>query len=352
VPLYGAAASGFSGAGIVKITNASAWLGAILLGALIPALIVACMFQEIRILPLAFAVTLGHAVFLGLLVALILRAKRKMQFIPILAGGFLVGGLPGGLFTWPLSPLRHTSASSDGVQTVINGIPTLAGWAQYGVILGGLGCLGAVGALIFWLTLRSVGSPDVADLSSSDRSIGRPGLSVLLSGIAVVLSIGVFAIPSITKDRTCHNMFRDGRTSVAPKINIDLDVTMDDWPAVTKLLEDFAAAHGMSFRKSSQNQPKVVEVLMLSACRDDGVVVNVVEQRWGSKQYAPIMTGRGVPIIVYDLRDGPGWQPFARDLVTWLESRWPGKVRFRDGLGHLVSGDTVLPADDGSGVSR
>jgi hypothetical protein len=90
VPFYGVAASGFSGAGIVKITNASAWLGAILLGALIPALIVACMFQEIRILPLAFAVTLGHAVFLGLLVALILRAKRKMQFIPVLAGGFHV----------------------------------------------------------------------------------------------------------------------------------------------------------------------------------------------------------------------------------------------------------------------
>jgi hypothetical protein len=52
------------------------WIAAVLFGALAPALIVSGVSADIRILPLAFAVTLGHSVILGLPVALFFRTKR------------------------------------------------------------------------------------------------------------------------------------------------------------------------------------------------------------------------------------------------------------------------------------
>jgi hypothetical protein len=57
-------------------TNMLPWIAAVLFGALAPALIVSGVSADIRILPLAFAVTLGHSVILGLPVALFFRAKR------------------------------------------------------------------------------------------------------------------------------------------------------------------------------------------------------------------------------------------------------------------------------------
>jgi hypothetical protein len=177
-------------------------------------------------------------------------------------------------------------------------------------------------------------------------------VGVWLASLGVAASIAVAAVPSITKDRTCHNMFRDGRTSVGPEVNIDLDVAMEDWPGLTRLLRDYANAHRMSFRNLSKEQAAAFSILSLSACTEEGIIIMASEQRWASQKYLSLMSGRGVSIEVFDLRDGPGWQLFAHDLVAALELRWLGKVRFRDGLGHLVSGDTVMPPDVGSAVSR
>jgi hypothetical protein len=184
------------------------------------------------------------------------------------------------------------------------------------------------------LTLKFCG---VLEASAYERTAHLPRerrIAVALTAVAAIASTAIAAIPSITMDRSCHNMFRDGRRSVPTRLSIDLDIAMDDWPALTAALENFGASHGMLFRNASSSRPQV-KVLGLSACTEQ-VVMDVIDQRWASRNYAPLMAGRGVPVYIYDLADGNAWRPLARELVTALESQWPGKVRFRDGGGRLI----------------
>jgi hypothetical protein len=313
------------------------WIAAILLGALVPAVIVAGLSANLMILQLAFAVTLGHSMILGLPVALLYRAKRWTRLSVAVVGAFLIGALPAGFVTWPLSLSLRTTASVDGVATIIDGVPTLAGWLGYLQSLATFGALGAVGGVVFWLTLRCSGMLTATDPESTRLLATQSRIGVLLTGAAVAASIAVVTLPAITKDRSCHNMFRDGRRSVAPKVAIDVDITMDDWPRLTTLLEEFGTSHGMSFRNSNDSKPDV-KVLGLSACSEQGLVISADDLRWASRNYAPIMVGGGVPIGVFDLADGIGWQLLAQDLVAVLESEWRGKVRFRDGDGRFVPG--------------
>src|SRR5262249_32440264 len=164
-----------------------------------------------------------------------------------------------------------------------------------------------------------------------------------LAAVAMIASATVFALPSITMDRSCHSMFRDGRSSVRPKVNIDLDIAMDDWIALTNLFQDFAVSHDMSFRNSNDSKP-AVKILGLSACTEQGRVITADEQRWAPRNYAPAIAGWGVPVSVFDLNDGNAWQPLARDLVAVLDLRWPGKVRFCGGDGRIVPKPPELAA--------
>jgi len=207
--------------------------------------------------------------------------------------------------------------------------------------LGRLGMLGTAGGLVFWLTLRHSGVLAVTRQVPAETTLGRSRIGIFLAGTAVAASVAVSALPSITRDRSCHNMFRDGRSSARPMANIDLDIGMDDWPRFTKLLEGFGTSHGMSFRNSNDSKPSV-EILGLSACSEEGLVITANEFRWASRSYAPPMAGWGVPIGVFDLNDGIGWQPVAQELVAALASEWPGKVRFRDGNGRFVPGFGVV----------
>jgi hypothetical protein len=77
------------------------WIAAVLLGALAPALIVSAVSADIRILPLAFAVTLGHSVILGLPIALSFRGKGWTRLSTALASAFLIGAIPLGIPTLP-----------------------------------------------------------------------------------------------------------------------------------------------------------------------------------------------------------------------------------------------------------
>jgi hypothetical protein len=328
-----------------------AWIAAILLGALAPALIVAGLSANLMVLPLVFAVTLAHSIILGLPVALFYRARRWTRLSTVVIGAFLIGAIPIGMLGWPMHPSVRGTASVDGVTTIINGIPTFAGWLGYLESLVIFGAYGVTGGLVFWLTLRWSGVLTVANPESTRSMPSQSRIGLLLAGAAVAASVAVAALPSITKDRSCHNMFRDGRSSVSPQASIDLDIAMDDWPRLTRLLEGFGVSHGMSFRNSGESTP-AIKILGLSACTEDGIVITADEQRWASRNYASPIEGRGVPIGVYDLNDGTGWQRLAQELVALLDSEWRGKVRFRDGNGRLVAGSTVLGPQTNSPPSR
>src|SRR6266700_663011 len=110
---------------IVQGATMLPWIAAVLLGALAPALVVAGLSANLMLLPLAFAVTLGHSVVLGLPAALFCRAKRWTRFSAAIVGALLIGAIPVGIFGWPMHPSWRTSASVDGVPTIIDGVPRL-----------------------------------------------------------------------------------------------------------------------------------------------------------------------------------------------------------------------------------
>src|SRR5437867_459384 len=121
------------------VPNLGIWNGALLLGALVPASLAAALAQTVTVLPVAFVITMGHATILGLPAALVYRAARWTHLGAAIAGGFIIGMIPGGIHFWPVQLSLRSTASVDGVPTLINGMPTAAGWFQYAELLGTLG---------------------------------------------------------------------------------------------------------------------------------------------------------------------------------------------------------------------
>jgi hypothetical protein len=142
-----------------------AWIAATLLGALVPAAIVSMRLAG-PALPMlwlfAFGVALGHAIILGLPAALLYRAKRWHRPDVAVATGFLIGAIPIGILNWPVRNAPNSTMSFGDTLLNVDGVPTLAGWLEFLRVLGMFGSLGAVGALVFWLTLRWSGALDDA----------------------------------------------------------------------------------------------------------------------------------------------------------------------------------------------
>jgi hypothetical protein len=317
------------------------WIAAFLLGALAPAALFAPFTGRAeQALPLAFAIALGHALILGVPVALLFRLKRWDRLWAAVAGAALIGIVPGGILMWPFDPSSRGSGSANGVVLWVDGIPTLAGWMAYAELLMTQAMLGAMGGLICWLTLRSCG---VVPVDPSRRL--RPRMGLLLAVLAIAASGSVVALPLLSADRSCHNLFRDGRRSVSTVLNIDLDIAQTDWADLAKLLEQFGQSRQMSFRDLSQRGAPEVDLLSLSVCAENSPVVSVDEQRWRSD---PSAGDRGVAVYLYDPRGGHDWPSLARDLVAALDGRWNGKVRFRDHGGRLVPAPAELTSPSGA----
>lgn len=101
-------------------------------------------------------VSTGYVAFLGVPAFLLLKWKSAIRWWSSVVVGFLLGGIPVAVLAWPLrySGLK-TSASVDGVQTMIAGVPTGAGWLQYAGAVGFVGLCGAIGGLSFWVVWRN-----------------------------------------------------------------------------------------------------------------------------------------------------------------------------------------------------
>src|ERR1700712_3780566 len=108
------------------------WIAACLLGALAPALILAGLSENLNVLPIAFIVTLAHCILLGVPVAIWFRSRQWKRLGATLVGAGLIGAIPLGIFSMST---------------------TSAGWVDYLESLAMLGSLGAVGGLVFWLTM-------------------------------------------------------------------------------------------------------------------------------------------------------------------------------------------------------
>jgi hypothetical protein len=104
---------------------------------------------------LAHAVLLGGPLFLGL------HRLRWVRWWACILCGFVIGAVPKGIQSWPWKQATsHVSVSvlrgGKMVQTLVDGVPTLAGWLDYASTVLIYAALGALGGLVFWLIWRRV----------------------------------------------------------------------------------------------------------------------------------------------------------------------------------------------------
>lgn len=289
-------------------------LAAFTLAAAVAAFAGGVMLLTWEAISFAFYIALAHALFIGMPLYAVFRRAGRVNALSCIAGGATAAVVPAGII---------------GLVLLVQ-LP--AGPLAYGTLLLMLAPFGAVGGATFWLTCTWAGlgfaEPVRDDLPTRyPHKLAVVALAAAASGIAL-------ALPEITKDRTCHNMFRDGRTSVSPVLSIDLNAPHGDWPKLAAVMEQVGRRHQLSFRDASLSRPGAVEMLDLSACNDVGLNIEVHRQVLAGVADPPAF--RGISIGVYLLNAHPRWEPVARDLVATLELEWPGMLRFRGPQGQVI----------------
>ncbi len=133
------------------------WLAALALSALAPAFLIAGLDGEtLRLLPEATAFALAHALLLGLPAAMLFYHLKWTGVAAVLAAAFFIGALPLSILTYP--PVDSQSHIAGSAPLVVDGVATWAGWLKVMQFAGLFGALGALGGLVFWLTLRLCGT--------------------------------------------------------------------------------------------------------------------------------------------------------------------------------------------------
>ena len=284
------------------------------------AAILALLASDWKFFPPAFAIVLIVAVGAGLPIYLTARAARKDTPRIAAALGFAVGAvIPAILVFWSIPD----QASVGGTVTVLDGRYTLAGWLQNLALLGGFGMLGVGGALLFWLL---VGRGRRSSVRVGEARMPALRRTVLLAAAAVGFIAAAIVISYVSKDRSCHNPLRDGRSSIGQSAGFDLMVGLDQWSLIEAELQEFGHAGGWSIRSDVRMDPGF-PWLQISLCRAVGTQVLV----------QGLADRREVFVGVYYPQLGQGWQPDFRALHHKLEARWPGQIAYRDGQGRQIA---------------
>jgi len=254
--------------------------------------------------PFIFVVTLAIVLAIGLPVFRWVRRRPTWGWT--LAGGFLTGAIVPALVLM-LLPTADT-ASSGGVQTVVDGAYTWAGWLQNLMAIGGFGLIGVVGAVMARLLVRWLMTGGLAARIA-------PG-AVITSGVAAI-----WLVPWAATDRSCHNTMRDGRTSISPVAEFRLRATMQEWPAVQDEIDRFARENGWDVRADVRPDPGF-PWFQVSVCREPGTYIFVTTAAFEQDQMS---------ISVYQPQGGNSWQAPLRKLQDRFERRWPGRVNYSYG---------------------
>lgn len=308
--------------GIVRVASA------LLLSAALIALVFGALSRSAQMAALVLVIGLIHLVPAAILYAVLAWRNKVSAWVCVLSGS-LIGMLPVGIATFPYPLFGRPSMSNawvGGTQTVIDGIPTLAGWIQYGQLLLFFGAIGAFAGFVFWRLVRP--SP------ISDRPHRRLP-TWALAPAAVVLLVGLLLLSPLTRDRSCHNVLRDGRTGASPMMVIDLSLSLEEWHDLKRFFQRFGGVNGLDYRGSIDDSGGAVSVLSLSLCTEPDFTIGVNEQYWHHRG-GGIIPGRGLSIAIFSLDESFEWKPIAESLILEMRETWSTRVRFRDGNGRLI----------------
>jgi hypothetical protein len=300
--------------------------------------------EVLELTRLTFVVALAHALVLGLPLFLILRSmRRQVGAFPCALGGFLVGAVPIGLLVLrsAVGMSSHESESIGGEDTVINGVTTLAGWIEHAQSVGFWGLLGIAGGLSFWGAMRVSGqmadTPNQSEAQSSRSLAGS--WSIVFA--AVLLTCAIFLLPSVVKDNSCHNLFRDRQIGINPQIYAHIKLSPEDWPTLRQIFVDFGAAHSLSFRSDEQIRSGNLLWRDLNLCNESGINIEALDQPWLSQINSP-HADRDINLSVFDLKAGSEWKPPARDLLNRIDMTWPQKTTILGPDGKVITVEEAL----------
>jgi hypothetical protein len=140
---------------------------ALLAAALAPAIVAGLSFVvlgasarlALHLAAFALLLALAHVVLLGIPVVLLLQRLWRISWTSSVLAGWVIGSLPTAVWAWPLRHAQRGVTASDWnghalVATLVNGVPTWAGWMQYARLVALAGAFGAVGGVAFWWARR------------------------------------------------------------------------------------------------------------------------------------------------------------------------------------------------------
>ena len=118
---------------------------------------------------ISLAVSAAHVFFLGLPAMLLLRRFSVIRLRNTLVCGFVLAMIPMGFISFPLQYEGYGSSSTvNGVQMMVDGVTTAAGWIDFVQGMLFAGCFGLLAAGAFWLVWRK--SPNNS-LKRTDQSL-------------------------------------------------------------------------------------------------------------------------------------------------------------------------------------
>ncbi len=278
----------------------------------------------ISLAPAILLVTGAIALCLAMPAYLVLRRYRQETWWSCITAGFVVGAIVAACILLPATG----SVQIGQEMTVVAGRRTAAGWRMYAEAVGIAGGVGAAAASIFCAALRL--------LERSARS-PRLGRLALTAGISLAIAVGwtVFAIPGLIMDRSCHNVFRDGRTSISPVLFFAVEVGEGEWPRLQDIVDRFATDERWAVDQSNADDKAFSPRRFVDVCTEPGTDI--------------ILDGFDAPgahwvtVSVYQPQGGDSWQEPARHLLAAIEAGFPGRLRRTAADKEVLSPSALLP---------
>lgn len=302
------------------------------------AVIAALLAGVLTMAPFAMVLVMGFVLAFELVVLLpihiALHHRGKVTRRTVLAMGMFAGALPWAWFAWPLRhPEMRTTASVGGVQTMVDGVPTLAGWLEYGSLVAFFALCGLVAAAGFW---GALGKRDRAPApATKDDGGSTAARAPRWQAVTVATAMGVIvALPVATKDRSCHNVFRDrpvyslsGPNSARPKANLDFPANVQEWNDIAQLIVSFGRERGLDVLDMTEHDEGFRQIYV-SLCNEGGTVISILDRIYF---FGPPMERREeLSVSIFGMRPGADWKRQADALEGVLRTRYGEKLRRED----------------------